>query len=217
MASADALMTVDDATLPDNCACIVLAGGRSRRMGRPKAALPIGGTSMLECVVARVAPLVREVVVIAAAEQEMPVMAARVLRDRERGEGPLPALALGLGAVTTPWAFALGCDTPFIRRAVLRLLAHEAAGARGAIPLWNEQLQPLVALYHRTLATPIETLLTDGERRMQAVAALPGLRVVDPERLAAHDPDGWSFRSLNTPEEYADALRRWEDAGGADD
>jgi molybdenum cofactor guanylyltransferase len=209
-------MTVDDATLPDDCSCIVLAGGRSERMGRSKAALPIGGTSMLECVVARVAPLVREVIVIAAPEQEVPEMAARVMRDRVRGEGPLPALALGLGSVTTPWAFALGCDTPFIRRALLRLLTREAAGVRGVIPRWNERLQPLVALYHRTLATPIEALLTRGERRMQAVAALPGLRVVEAARLAMHDPEGWSFRSLNTPEEYADALRRWADAGGAD-
>jgi molybdopterin-guanine dinucleotide biosynthesis protein A len=100
---------------------------------------------------------------------------------------------------------------------VLRFLTHQAAGARGVIPLWNERLQPLVALYHRTLAASIDALLTRGERRTQAVAALPGVRVIDAERLAAHDPEGWSFRSLNTPEEYADALGRWADAGGADE
>ncbi len=210
-----ALMTIDDVTLPDDCACIVLAGGRSRRMGRAKAALPIGGTSMLERVVACAAPLVRELVVVAAPGQDVPATVARVLRDRRRGEGPLPALAVGLAAVTTPWAFALGCDTPFVHRAVLRLLARQVRGCRGAIPRWDERLQPLVAIYHRSLVVALDELVAGGERQMQAIATLPGIRVIDAARVAAHDPEGWSFRSLNTPEEYADALRHWEDTGGA--
>ncbi len=201
---------------PDDCSCIVLAGGRSQRMGRPKAALPIGGTSMLAYVVARVAPMVREVVVVAASGQDIPTTAARVLRDRLREAGPLPALALGLGAVATPWAFALGCDTPFVRRAVLRLLLAERGGAAGVLPRWRHRLQPLVALYHHTLAAEIEALVARGERRTQAVAALPGVRVLETERLASVDAEGWSFRSLNTPAEYAAALRHLAAGTGAD-
>jgi molybdopterin-guanine dinucleotide biosynthesis protein A len=196
-----------------DCSGIVIAGGRSRRMGRPKAALPLGGTSMLEYVGARLAPLVHELVIVAAAEQEVstPSMtAARVVRDRLRDEGPLPALALGLGAITTPWAIVLGCDTPFVRRAVLRLLFEER-GAAGVVPRWDGRLEPLVACYHRDLGPRVEGLVAGGERRMQAVAELAGVRIVEADRIAPLDPAGWSFRSVNTPEAYAEALRRFDE------
>ncbi|HEY2385748.1 MAG TPA: molybdenum cofactor guanylyltransferase [Candidatus Binatia bacterium] len=198
-----------------DCSGIVIAGGRSRRMGRPKAALPLGGTSMLQYVAARLAPLVGELVVVAAAEQEVPIVnmtGARVVRDRVRDEGPLPALALGLGAIATPWAIVLGCDTPFVRRAVLRLLLDARGASAGVVPSWDGRLQPLVACYRRELAPEIDALVARGERRMRAVAELPGVRIVDAERLAPLDPAGWSFRSLNTPEAYADALRRFAEA-----
>jgi len=197
-----------------DCSGIVIAGGRSRRMGRPKAALPLGGTSMLEYVGARLAPLVRELVIVAAADQQVPTMnlaGARVLRDRVRDAGPLPALALGLRAIATPWAIVLACDTPFVRGAVLRCLLDER-GTAGAVPRWDGRLEPLVACYHRDLAPRIEALVARGERRMQAIAELAGVRVVETDRLTPLDPAGWSFRSLNTPEAYAEALRRFDEA-----
>jgi molybdenum cofactor guanylyltransferase len=202
--------------LPDSCACVVLAGGRSTRMGRDKATLPIGGVSLLERVIARVRPLVREIVVVAAAAQTVPATAARVVRDPVPERGPLPALALGLGSITTAWAFALACDTPFVRRDVLRALAAEAAGARAVIPRWNGRLQPLVALYHATLASDLTALVDAGESRLQAIARLPRVRIVPSATLARNDPEGLSFRSLNTREDYDAALARWE-AQPADD
>src|SRR5262245_34304649 len=99
--------------LTTQCSAIIIAGGRSRRMGRPKAWLPLGGVPMLTQVITRVRPLTREIIVVAAAEQELPPLEARVLYDPAPDLGPLPALALGLAAVTTPYAFAFGCDTPF--------------------------------------------------------------------------------------------------------
>jgi molybdopterin-guanine dinucleotide biosynthesis protein A len=202
--------------LPDTCACIVLAGGRSTRMGRDKAALPVGGVSLLQRVIERVRPLVREVVIVAAGVQTLPPTSARVVRDPVPERGPLPALALGLGAITTPWAFALACDTPFVRRNVLRALAAEVAGARAAIPLWNGRLQPLVALYHAALAPALTALVDGGESRLHAIATLPMVRIVPPARLEPYDPEGLSFRSLNTQAEYEAALQRW-DTQPADD
>jgi len=189
---------------------VILVGGHSRRMGRPKAWLTLGDLPLLVHVAARVRPLVREIVVVAAAHQDLPALEARVLRDPVPDLGPLPALALGLAAIATPYAFALGCDAPFVRRAVLRLLAREVVGAAAAIPLWDGRPQPLIAVYHRRLADPLATLNKAGERRLQAAAALPGVRLVPAERLREADPEGASFRTLNTPAEYAAALERWE-------
>jgi molybdopterin-guanine dinucleotide biosynthesis protein A len=190
----------------DDVSAVILAGGHSSRRGRPKAWLPVDGVPMLVRVAERVRPLVREIVVVAAAEQALPPLEARILRDPTPDLGPLPALALGLGSITTPWAFALGCDSAFVTRAVLELLTREAAGADAAIPVWDEQEQPLVAIYHRRFAGHVGALSASGERRLQAVARAPGVRLVSTERLRACDPSGASFRSMNTPAEYAAAL-----------
>jgi molybdopterin-guanine dinucleotide biosynthesis protein A len=148
-------------------------------------------------------------VVVAAAGQDLPPLDARVLRDEIPDLGPLPALALGLAAIATPYAFALGCDAPFVRRAVLRLLAREGVGAEGAISVWGGLPQPLVALYHRRLAASLSAMAAAGERRLQALATLPGVRLVPAERLRERDPEGTSFRTLNTPAEYAAAADAW--------
>jgi molybdopterin-guanine dinucleotide biosynthesis protein A len=200
-----------DETLHDSLSAIILAGGRSTRMGRPKAWLDFGGEPLLARLVARVRERVREVVVVAAAAQDLPAQGARVVRDRTPDLGPLPALLLGLETLTTPHAFALGCDTPLLRPAVLDLLAREhlRAGALATLPEWDGRLQPLVAVYDRTVAATLATLVADDERRMQAIAAIPGVQIIRATFLRTVDPDGASFRAMNTPAEYADAHRAW--------
>ncbi len=178
-------------------------------MGRPKPWLDFGGRPLLSRIFERVRPWVDEVVLVAAPDQTLPPLPgdATVVRDLVPGEGPLPALALGLGTVTQPWALALACDGPAIREAVVaRLAGMRADDVDAVIPLWQDRPQPLVALYRRTLRPALDAMVQAGERRLHAIAALPRVRLVGADVLRAVDPDGESFRSLNTPEEYAAAL-----------
>lgn len=178
-------------------------------MGRPKPWLPLGGIPMLAHMAARVRPLVREIVIVAAAGQDLPAIDARIVRDPTPDLGPLPALALGLTEIATPFAFALGCDTPFVRRALLARLLDLCRDANGVVPFWDERPQPLVAVYHRRFAAPVADLAAGGERRLAAVVSLPGVRVVTADDLAPCDPGGVSFRTVNTPEEYTAAVEAW--------
>lgn len=190
-------------------AAIVLVGGGSTRMGRPKAWLDFHGVPLLARVVERVRPAVDEIVLVAAPGQVLPPVGgdATVVRDTHPGEGPLPALALGLATIAAPWALAVGCDGPLLRLAVVAYLAGLRADDRDAIvPVWNERPQPLVAVYRRTIRPTLDAMVASGERRLQAIARLPRVLQVGPEALRGLDPEGDSFRSLNTPEEYASAL-----------
>ena len=190
-------------------AVIVLVGGGSTRMGRPKAWLDFDGLPLLARVVERVRPAVDEIVLVAAPGQVLPPIGgdATVVRDTHPGEGPLPALALGLATIAAPWALAVGCDGPLLRSAVIAHLAGLRADDCDAIvPVWNDRPQPLVALYRRALRPTLDAMVAGGERRLRAIARLPRVRRVEAEALRALDPEGESFRSLNTPEEYAAAL-----------
>lgn len=205
--------------VPAELAAVILVGGRSERMGRPKATLELDGRPLLAHVLAIVRPLVREVILVAAAEQTIPpglvaggsdrgACPVRVVHDRVVAAGPLPALALGLGAVTTDVAIALPCDAPFVSRVLVAELARRLAAADTAlIPMWGGHLQPLVAVYRSRLASALDALVARGETRLQAVAQLRDVAILAEDDVRVLDPTGASFRVLNTPADLAAAER----------
>src|SRR6516165_10634403 len=105
---------------------IVLCGGQSSRMGRPKAWLPFGAELMLPRVVRLVSEAVTPVVVVAAPGQDMPPLppTVEIVRDPEPGRGPLRGLATGLAALqgVAAVAYLSSCDVPFLRPAFVRRL-----------------------------------------------------------------------------------------------
>src|SRR6516225_9315378 len=106
---------------------IILCGGQSKRMGRPKAWLPFAGQTMLAHVIVILREVVNPIVVVAAPDQEIPPTPSdiQVVRDEERGRGPLQGLAAGLAALEgrADAAYVSSCDVPFLRPAfVWRLI-----------------------------------------------------------------------------------------------
>src|SRR5436309_15208671 len=117
---------------------IVLCGGRSSRMGYPKAMLPFGPELMLQRVVRLIGEVVRPIVVIAAPGQELPPLPEDVVlaRDRREGRGPLEGLAAGLAALPAECdaAYATSCDVPLLRPAFVRRMIELHAGYEIAVP-----------------------------------------------------------------------------------
>ncbi|HTE19166.1 MAG TPA: molybdenum cofactor guanylyltransferase, partial [Armatimonadota bacterium] len=105
-----------------DCAAVFLAGGKSSRMGAPKAWLLFEGRPLLAHLVERMLAVCPEVVVVAAPGQELPETAARVVRDESPGEGPVAGLVVGLREVTRPLAFVTSCDVPFLDPALAAYL-----------------------------------------------------------------------------------------------
>ncbi|MGH2374482.1 MAG: molybdenum cofactor guanylyltransferase [Candidatus Methylomirabilaceae bacterium] len=184
---------------------IVLAGGQSRRMGRDKAALPFGGTTLVAWVARRLSSVCAEVIVVARDAADCAGCGARVVGDRWPGWGPLGGLATGLEASTTVYGAVIACDLPFVEPGLLLGLAGLAQGGWDAVvPSAGGDAQPLCAVYRRSVGQPAETLLRTGGRSLRDLLATPSLRVCHvPEwALREWDPALQSFENINTPEEY---------------
>src|SRR3954452_13941182 len=93
---------------------VVLCGGQSSRMGRPKAWLPFGGELMLPRVVRLLGEAVAPLVVVAAPGQDVPALSEKleIVRDPKQGPGPLQGLAAGLAALRgrADAAYLSSCD-----------------------------------------------------------------------------------------------------------
>ncbi|GAA1860588.1 molybdenum cofactor guanylyltransferase [Pseudonocardia ailaonensis] len=196
---------------------IVLAGGRSSRMGRPKAWLDWGGRPLLAHVVGIVAGVVDgPVVVVGAPGQELPGVPAEVVEDPVEGRGPLQGISAGLTALEgrADAAFVASVDLPFLQPAYVRRVLAMLGDHAVLLPVAHGHHQPLAAAYRTDLAPTVRALLDEGRGRPPDLFATVDVRRVDPAALladpllAAADPELSSLVNVNTPEEYAAALER---------
>jgi molybdopterin-guanine dinucleotide biosynthesis protein A len=189
-------------------------------MGRPKAWLPFGGEVMLVRVVRLLGEAVAPVVVVAAPEQEMPSLpkGVTVVRDSERGRGPLQGLLAGLEALRgrVEAAYLSSCDVPLLRPAFVRRLIELLGTHMACVPRVGGNFHPLAAVYRIEVAEIAARLLAEGRLRLGLLFEHAPTRIVGPEELAAVDPGLQTLRNLNTPEEYEQVLRETIERPGTD-
>jgi molybdopterin-guanine dinucleotide biosynthesis protein A len=193
---------------------IVLCGGKSTRMGAPKATLPFGPETMLQRVVRLLGTVVSPIVAVAARDQVLPELPKNVIvtRDEREAKGPLEGLRAGLAALpeSVDAAYVTSCDVPllaprFVERMVELLGDHDIAVVEiDGFP------HPLSAVYRRDVLPRVESLLAKDRLRPVFLFDATRTRRVRPEELVAVDPQLQTLRNLNTREDYLAAL---SDAG----
>ncbi len=203
---------------------VVLAGGRSSRMGRPKADLEWHGSTLLHRTTALLARTVGgPVLVVAAPGQDLPELPPRVevVADPVEGLGPMRGLATGLAALDgrSPAAFVCSTDLPFLHPALIRRVLRGFAGPEAdtvdvVLPVARGYRQPLAAGYRTALAGLVEELLGEGDLRPGMlfrhcrVAQLDDAALLAEPDLARNDPGLDSLVNVNEPDDYAAALAR---------
>jgi molybdopterin-guanine dinucleotide biosynthesis protein A len=167
---------------------------------------------------ARVVRVLREcvepVVVVAAANQEVPPLPAEVLvaRDEHEGLGPLAGLAAGLAALRphVEAAYVSSCDVPLLQPAFVRQMVELLGSHELAIPRDGEYHHPLAAVYRTDLEDRVRGLLAESRLRPFFLVEQSRSQIVDVEDLRIVDPDLWSLRNVNTEKEYFHALAEAE-------
>ena len=178
----------------------VLAGGQSRRMGRDKALLPLGGQTLIERVLAAAHPLGYPRLIIgeptAYTHLKLPV-----LPDRRPKLGPLGGLYTALSATTTP-VLLLACDLPFLTPDFLRYLVNRRGPHQAVVPHTATGLQPLCALYEPSCLAAVETAIQADQLGMRDLLSNLNLDLIKEKDWRPYDARGLLFANLNAPEEY---------------
>ena len=185
---------------------VVQAGGLSTRMGgEPKALIELGGRRIVEWVVAAIAPVVDDVLVVTNTPERYAFLGLPMVGDVFPDHGSLGGIYSGLKAATGEAAFTVACDMPFLRADVARIVLAHAGEADVVIPRVGEQLETMHALYSKACLPHMEAKLR--AQRLKIVGFFDQVRVLEiPEdevrRLA--DP-AVVFMNVNTPDELARA------------
>jgi molybdenum cofactor guanylyltransferase len=199
-----------EAVRRDRFGGIVLCGGKSTRMGRPKLSLPFGSETMLARVVLIITEVVSPVVVVAAPGQELPELPVGTLvtRDEILDQGPLGGLAAGMAALRgrADAVYASSCDVPLLKAEFVRAMLEALGTHELAIPRDGEFHHPLAAVYRTSLEVRVGRLISEGRLRPLFLVQESDARLVDVSELRAVDSTLNSLRNTNTPEEFREAL-----------
>jgi molybdopterin-guanine dinucleotide biosynthesis protein A len=178
-------------------------------MGSSKALLPFGAETMLQRVVRLLGEVVAPIVVVAAAEQELPALPREVIlaRDEREARGPLEGLRAGLKALPpdVDAAYVTSCDVPLLVPGFVRQMFDLARASDIAVMEIGGFTHPLSAVYRRATLPFIEDLLARDRLRPVFLFEAVNTRRVRPEEMTA-DPELKTLRNLNTRDEYERAL-----------
>ncbi len=181
----------------------VLAGGRSRRMGRDKALLTIDGVPLLQRTIATTDSLCVRGLIVSNNPAAHGRFAWPTVPDRFPETGPLGGLATALFHSTTPYVLLLACDMPNLSTPLLRYIIDRQSDAfQAVIPDSPHGLQPLCALYNRSILLQAEAAIRQQRLSMRAFVSQLTACVVSPQDWMPLSEGVDPFLNLNTPEEY---------------
>lgn len=191
---------------------IVLCGGQSQRMGRPKADLVFGDETLLQRIVRTLLEVVERVVVVHAAEQGLPAFDDRVtaVADRVAFAGPLVGLQVGLETLEAQEydrVYLTGCDAPFLSPVFVRTMLNYVGKYDVAIPVDDEFFFPLAAAYQTRVLPQVQELVQRGERRPRMLLDACRTLRIPTHTLTSVDLQLRSLVNVNTPRDYRAALQ----------
>lgn len=189
---------------------VVLAGGRSRRLGQDKSLLVVDGQPLITRTVAKLTALSDDLVVVTNSPEryEPYALPVRFVPDERRGVGALMGVYSGLKAARHSHALVVACDMPFLNVSLLRymqglVIFQPTAERRDVIiPRIGGFLEPLHAVYGKTCMPVMERLLEQGQRQIIAFFPDVQVRYVEGQEIDRHDPLHLSFVNVNTQEDW---------------
>ncbi|MDD4168672.1 MAG: molybdenum cofactor guanylyltransferase [Desulfotomaculaceae bacterium] len=190
-----------------NATGVILAGGKSSRMGANKALINIGKKGMIERVASELEKVCAEVLVSGGDEKNGKQLGLKVVPDMIPGRGPLSGIHASLHVAEYDICLVAACDMPFIRAELASLMLQEVKGYDAAVPRHGIYLQPLFAVYCKSCLPALEGYLNSGG--IAVAKSLPLLRVnyVSEEKVGLLTDVETVFFNVNTPEDLTKARK----------
>lgn len=186
------------------CSLAILAGGRSRRMGRDKPFVEFAGTTLVEWLLERVGGAFSHTFVVSKDVRPYLRLAVPAVADAAASFSPAVGVYTAVLASPTPYTLCLGCDIPFVTTRLLRLLADLAIGHEALVSRDGKWLQPLCAVYSKSTLGPLQEMIDKDERRIDLIFDRVRTRYVEEDSLGMEGVEE-SFLNVNTLEELGAA------------
>lgn len=192
----------------ENVSAVLIAGGKSRRMGQDKRFLELGGGSIFQRSLGLLTQTFREtIVVLAEPVDSLQVLGCKVVYDLIPNAGSLGGLYTGLMASSQPRIFAVACDMPFLNSDVIRFMVSFDTTMDIVVAQLGERFQAMHALYSQRCLPYLRAMVDERDLKIQKLFLHEDLRVavIGEDQLNRIESGLKSFRNINTPDDLARA------------
>jgi molybdenum cofactor guanylyltransferase len=178
---------------------IVIAGGKSRRMGAEKGLIPFNGKPLITYPVQMLGKVSAQVI-ISANSNSYDFLGLPVIADQTMGGGPMTGIYSGLLASETEYNLVLSCDMPLISIDLLMHLVASAVGCKAIVAFHQGFAEPLCGIYNRSLIGELESHISTRNFKLITFLETTGARFIEiDERLPFYHPN--FFLNVNTPQD----------------
>lgn len=200
---------------------VILAGGKSKRMGENKAFLQLGGNTIIGQIIECLQPIVDELLIITNNPDEYAHLNIQMYSDIVPNTGAIGGLHTGLTYASHDTVLCVGCDSPFLNSDLLRYLISVLGEYDAVIPHTTKDpnyekginqkkdagitYQTLCAVYSKRCLPFIDQMISESDYRVHALRERINSLNISPEEWKPYDPEGLSFVNINTPEDYIKA------------
>ncbi len=189
---------------------IVLSGGKALRLaGQEKAFLKIGPKSLIELKIDFLRPLFSRIILVTNNPADYSHLGVETVADEKADIGPLMGIYCGLKYSGSEYNFVTTCDTPFLQKPLVEHLINSTRGFDVVVPRWNDNLEPLCAVYSTRCLEHIKVTM---ETKRKVIAFFDKIKVkyVPTETIRQFDQEGMSFFNINTLADYQKALQIYD-------
>ena len=194
--------------------CVILAGGKSRRMGMDKRFLEVGGQVMLARTIAVCETLFEDIMIVTAVPETPIETQHRVVHDIIPNCATLGGIYTGLSYASLDYCFVVACDMPWVQPDLVRFLVERVHEPKEAdydviIPKLQSGLQPTHAVYSKRCLPFLKEMLDRHDLKVQGLFDYDNVvvRYVSNDEIRKFDPHGRAFANVNTPEDLEKARR----------
>ncbi len=185
---------------------VILAGGRSNRMGQDKSLMRLQGRTLIGQVVDQLQPILDDVIIGANHPGKFAFLKLKVVPDQAPDQGPLMGIVSCLSESGFDLSFVTGCDIPEMSIELIEKMITEAERFDAVVPRWADgRVEPLFAVYRKSVLEPARALLAEGKRKIRDLLPQVRTRFVDM-------PGGDWYRNLNTMQDYLEENKRRDES-----
>lgn len=199
-----------------NMTGVILAGGKSSRMGQNKSLLKIGNKTIIELIVESISPIFNEIIIVTNSKDEYNMLKdVKIVPDAfiKNETNSLIGLYTGILEAKNDYAFVVPCDMPFINRKLIEYMMNNIDNNDIIVPYINGHYQSLHAIYNKSTLNYIKSLYDKECYKINKLFEdFPQLKVKQIHNNILEDlkVDEDCFLNLNTPEDYENALKKFK-------
>lgn len=189
--------------------CIILAGGKNSRIGREKAFLRIGESTIIEEQVSSLKKIFEEIIIVTNNRNKFKNMDVKVVTDIVANAGPMGGLMTGLSVSSNIHCFVIGCDMPLINLELIKFMIDNINENDIVIPLSSRGKETLFAIYSINCLETIKRQLELKNLKLIDILKYHKVRYVSEKEIIKFDPEEYSFFNVNNPNDYEKVLTLW--------